>query len=183
MPQSEITLRPGTAEDVPSLLSLMDAVLAWLVTHGRSEQWGTTPFSQVPGFSARVAHWVAQGVITVAERDGRCVGVLAAAPTTPPRVPAGMVPEGSMFVYTVLSDRGSEGRGVGRALLNAAERLATERGCPAVALDHWAGSAELARIYDDYGYIKVCTYIDNHDGNDTRNVVRVRLLPKRPVGG
>jgi GNAT superfamily N-acetyltransferase len=120
--------------------------------------------------------WVSQGVVTLAERDGTCVGLLAAAPAVPSRIPTGVVPAGSMFVYTVLSDRGRRGRGVGRALLQRAEDLAKAGGAPAMALDHWAGSAELSRIYDGYGYVRVADYIDLQDGKSVHNVVRVRPI-------
>jgi hypothetical protein len=106
VPDRQISLRQATADDTPALLSLMDSVLEWLVAHGRSDQWGTVPFSQIPGFPKRVTDWVSQGVITLAERNGKCVGFLAAAPLVPPRIPTGLVPEGSMFVHTVMSDRG-----------------------------------------------------------------------------
>ncbi|RJL35819.1 GNAT family N-acetyltransferase [Bailinhaonella thermotolerans] len=178
MPLPAALLRPATSEDVPALLSLMDSVHAWLLARGRPEQWGTVPFSRIPGFPDRVADWTRQGVITLAERDGRCVGLLAAAPMTPPRVPAGAVPEGSMFIHTVMTDRGPGGRGVAPALLAEAERLARACDAPALALDHWAGSPELARVYEAQGYARVTDYTDDQSGTPVRNTVRVRPLPR-----
>ncbi|TMQ96676.1 GNAT family N-acetyltransferase [Actinomadura soli] len=154
----------------------MDSVLKWLVAQGRPEQWGTVPFSQQPGFPDRVADWTSQGVITIAERGGACVGLMAAAPGASPRVPAGVVPEGSMFIHTVMTDRGPDGRGVGSVLLAHAEHLARTLGAPALALDHWAGSPELGRIYDEHGYVQVAEYTDEQGGKAVRNLVRVRRL-------
>ncbi|NAS25910.1 GNAT family N-acetyltransferase [Herbidospora sp. NEAU-GS84] len=173
MPRSSPKLRPATADDVAALLTLMDSVHAWLLSRGRPGQWGAVPFSRIPGFSDRVADWARQNVVTLAERDGRCVGMLAAAPLIPPRIPAGAVPGGSLFIYTVMTDRGPEGHGVGAALLKEAERLARAHGAPALALDHWAGSPELDRLYDDHGYVRVAEYTDERVGN----VVRVKSLP------
>ncbi|MGI5489379.1 N-acetyltransferase family protein [Microtetraspora malaysiensis] len=176
MPSSSTRLRLATTDDVPALLSLMDSVHAWLIARGRPEQWGTVPFSRIPGFPHRVADWTREGVITLAERDGRCVGLLAAAPMTPPRIPATAVPDGSMFIHTVMTERGPDGRGVGSALLEEAERLARAHSAPALALDHWADSPELGRVYDDHGYVKVAEYTDEQDGKPVRNAVRIRWL-------
>jgi GNAT superfamily N-acetyltransferase len=176
VPDGRINLRRATPDDVSALMSLMDSVLDWLVAHGRSEQWGTVPFSRIPGFSERFAGWVSQGVVTVAERDGKCVGLLAMAPAVPPRIPGGLVPEGSTFVHTVMSDRGPDGHGVGSALMAEAERRARDDKAPAVALDHWAGSAELARVYEKGGYVMVAEYEDRQGAKTTRNTVRVKHL-------
>ncbi|MFI9551076.1 GNAT family N-acetyltransferase [Nonomuraea endophytica] len=168
-----VHLRPATPDDVPALLALMDSVHAWLIAQDLPEQWGTVPFSRIPGFPGRVAEWTGLGVVTLAERDSRQVGMLAAAPATPPRIPSATVPDGSMFIHTVMTDRGPAGRGVGSALMAEAERLARTHGAPALALDHWADSPVLGRLYDEHGYNKVAEYFDEHD---VRTTVRVRLL-------
>ncbi|MEV4896467.1 GNAT family N-acetyltransferase [Nonomuraea sp. NPDC055795] len=168
-----VHLRPATPGDVPALLALMDSVHAWLIAQDLPEQWGTVPFSALPGFPSRVAEWTGLGVVTLAERDGRQVGMLAAAPATPPRIPPATVPAGSMFIHTVMTDRGPAGRGVGSALMAEAERLARTHDAPALALDHWAGSPVLGRVYDGHGYTEVAEYVDEHD---VRTTVRVRHL-------
>lgn len=90
-----------------------------------------------------------------------------------------------MFVHTVMSSRGPDGRGVGATLLAEAERRARSRQAPVLALDHWAGSPELARIYEQHGYVPVAEYDDEQGGTSSRNVVRVRHLlragPGRPA--
>ncbi|GLW07871.1 hypothetical protein Misp01_30010 [Microtetraspora sp. NBRC 13810] len=182
MPRSSLELRPATVADVAALLTLMDSVHAWLITRNRPEQWGTVPFSRIPGFPDRVTEWTRQDVITLAERDGRCVGLLATAPVIPPRIPAGTVPDGSMFIHTVMTDRGPDGHGVGTALLKEAERLAQAHGAPALALDHWAGSPELDHLYAKHGYVKVTEYTDEQAGQPTRNAVRVHSLHSPAAG-
>ena len=181
MLEDRITLRPARAGDEPAMLALMDGVLDWLVAHGRSEQWGTVPFSEIPDFPENVGGWVKQGVITLAERNGRCVGLLAVAPLIPPRIPAGLLPAGTFFIQTVMSDRGPDGQGVGSALMDEAERLARQSQAPALALDHWAESAELDHVYAARGYIKVAEYDDTQDDKPKRNSVRVlHLAPENP---
>ncbi|WP_052423226.1 GNAT family N-acetyltransferase [Nonomuraea candida] len=171
-----LTLRPATTRDVPALLSLMDSILAWLVARGRTEQWGTVPFSRIPGFENNLTEWTSRGVITVAERGGAPVGVLALAPAVPPHIPSGLLPPGALFVHTVMSARGPAGRGAGEALLREASRRAEAQGAPGVGLDHWAGSPELDRIYDRHGYVKVGEYKSEKDGRAVLNTVRIRHL-------
>jgi GNAT superfamily N-acetyltransferase len=175
-----LTLRTATAQDIPALLSLMDSILTWLVARGRAEQWGTVPFSRIPGFTNRFTQWTSQGVITLAERAGTPAGLLALAPAIPPHIPAGSLPEGTLFVHTVMSDRGPTGKGAGQLLLNEAIRQAAVRGAPGVGLDHWAGSTELDRIYDKHGFARVGTYeAKEEDGRRVLNTVRIHhLLPR-----
>ncbi|MEV1003132.1 GNAT family N-acetyltransferase [Nonomuraea sp. NPDC050202] len=174
-----LTLRPATTQDIPALLALMDSVLTWLVARGRTEQWGTVPFSRLPGFPELFTGWTSQGAITTAERGGPCVGLLALAPAPPPRIPPGLIPEGALFIHTIMSARGPTGRGVGRALLAEAARQARAHGAPALGLDHWAGSAELDQIYDKHGFVKAGECEGGKAGpTTTLNTVRARhLLP------
>lgn len=171
-----IEVRTAEAADVPAMLELMDGVLNWLVARGRTEQWGPVPFSAIPGFPERLAGWAGQGAVTLAERDGACVGVIAVGPDVPPRVPVGMVPAGSMFIHTVLTERGPAGHGVADALIGHAERAARGRGAPALALDHWAGSPELDRVYAVKGYAELGHCEDDGPEGTVRNTVRARPL-------
>jgi hypothetical protein len=43
-----VTLRPGTVEDVPAMLRLMDIATDWLVKKGLTGQWGTKRHSDNP---------------------------------------------------------------------------------------------------------------------------------------
>jgi GNAT superfamily N-acetyltransferase len=178
MSDQPVQLRVATAADLPALFELMDSVLGWLVARGRTQQWGGVPFSRIPGFPDRVADWVAQGVITIAERGTDCLGMLAMAPVVPPRIPAGLVPPHSMFVHTVMTERGPRGRGVGSLLMQEAERQARAASVPALALDHWAGSDELRRVYRKHGYTNVGEYDDDRQAGalKVRNVVQVLHL-------
>ncbi|WP_258563535.1 acyltransferase domain-containing protein, partial [Streptomyces phytophilus] len=41
-------IRTGGPADAPAVLALLDAAVAWLTAQGRTEQWGTEPFSGLP---------------------------------------------------------------------------------------------------------------------------------------
>lgn len=175
---ADLTIRKAAPADAPVLLALMETVQRWLSDQDRTEQWGSTPFTRIPGFTERFARWVDQGVITVAERNGRAVGVMAAAPAVPSQVPSGTAPEGSLFIHTVLTDRDAPGRGVGAVLMAEAERQARRIEAPAIALAHWAGSEELSSVYRGYGFDVAGEYDEPESGGRaTRQVLRVKLLP------
>ncbi|SDG58063.1 hypothetical protein SAMN05421505_105235 [Sinosporangium album] len=86
------------------------------------------------------------------------------------------MPDGSLFVHTVMTCRGPADRGVASVLPAEAERPARAHRAPALALDHWAGSPELGRVDDGYGNAEVAEYTSEHDGGARRTTVRVRHL-------
>lgn len=45
---SHIAIVRGTVDSVPAVLEILDTTVEWLVSHGRSGQWGEAPFSQNP---------------------------------------------------------------------------------------------------------------------------------------
>jgi hypothetical protein len=166
-----LTLRPATPADVPPLLDLVDGVVAWLLARGRSGQWGARPVSEHAGFRDRTAAGVAAGQVTVAVRDGAGVGAILLDRVLPAYVPAGLVPPGALYVHTLVSDRGPAGTGAGRLLLDHAVTSAA-RG--PLALDHWAGSPELADLYSRAGYVAVGSFVLDQRGEPWTGTVRVR---------
>jgi len=56
------------------------------------------------------------------------------------------------YVNLLAVDAAAEGRGVGRALMEHAERWARERGCLEVCLDVFAGNAGATAFYERLGY-------------------------------
>lgn len=63
---AEVTLRPGNADDLPALLELMDTAIEWLVSLGRTGQWGTEPTSARPNWIKRFAEVVSSDGLWVA---------------------------------------------------------------------------------------------------------------------
>jgi GNAT superfamily N-acetyltransferase len=124
-------------------------------------------------------------VVTVAEVDGQLVGAMAAMPyhewtarahrflrttlrSIPPwRWPAALwlyrssgrmapePPHSSMYVDSLATAAGMRRRGVARALLDEAERVAREQGLRTVALDTWQGNHAARSLYLEAGFEEV----------------------------
>lgn len=131
----------------------------------------------------REAHSASYEVCHVAELDGEVVGVLAGFPAetgdrlarrfvrlTVPRLPlrrwpgvlrhlraAGLVaprpPLGSWYVDALAVGATARRRGVARALLAEAERLAAGSGARGVALDTGLANASARALYEGYGFV------------------------------
>jgi GNAT superfamily N-acetyltransferase len=148
-----IHVRTGVAADVARVIPLYDQAVRWLTGQGRAGQWGTEPWSRQPEMTARLAHVVRVGGLRVAEtEDGDLVGALWV--TQPPRyvTPAA---EPELYLGHFVVDRRHAGRGVGQALLAAAEREAAERGARQLRLDCWAGGDQaLVRYYERAGFTR-----------------------------
>ncbi len=56
------------------------------------------------------------------------------------------------WVYYLAVDPSQRGRGAGRALMNEAERLLAERGCPKVTLMVRSTNADVLAFYETLGY-------------------------------
>jgi GNAT superfamily N-acetyltransferase len=119
---------------------------------------------------------VEAGAVYVAERDGVVVGALLVAPEAPGYVPRDALPDGLLYIVQVVSVRDDRGRGVGRRLMEEAERIATSAGVTAVALDHWAGSPELASTYERYGYRAVDEFVIEQRGEPWPGTVRLKSV-------
>ena len=87
----------------------------------------------------------------VAEVDGVVVGSLDA--FTRPRPPAGSMRAARRSATTGIAvDEGWRGRGIGTALMDAAEAWARERGLDALELDVADPNGDARRLYERLGY-------------------------------
>lgn len=155
---------------------MVDDVIAWLVARGRSGQWGATPLAGHPALRADTAGRIAAGAVTVAVRKGAVVGTVTLDGQHPAYLPAGLVPAEALFVHTLVSARTPAARGTGRLLLDRCLARAADAGVP-LALDHWAGSPELAGFYERAGLRAVGTVVlPQRDGPWTGTV---RLVTPR----
>ena len=59
---------------------------------------------------------------------------------------------GRLYVHQVSVDPGCRRRGVGRALMDGVDALATELSLPEVALDTWTFNAVARRFFEALGY-------------------------------
>ena len=153
------TLRPGTPDDAPAVLRLLDEAVTWLVARGRSDQWGTQPWSEREAARQMVDRLAASPGLVVAVDHGpddagreRVVGALVVEDHPTSYVaPAG---EPEHFVHLLVTSRSVAGRGIGAALLaHAQERCRRER-VGLLRVDCFGGGErELVRWYEAQGFI------------------------------
>jgi GNAT superfamily N-acetyltransferase len=147
----ETAIRPGTPADVPAVLGLLDGAVAWLVTRGRTGQWGTEPASADPRRHEQARAWAESGGMYVAEAGGRPVGALvvgAAAAYVPP------ASEPELYVNLLVTDRSHVGGGIGTRLLDHARHLARRAGVSLLRVDCYRGpDRALVRYYEGQGFV------------------------------
>lgn len=111
--------------------------------------------AQIDAFWRDVAEQAAVSALQVfvAERDGRLTGTVQLAPSTKPNQAH------RADIRKLIVARDARGRGLGRALMDAAERTALARGRSLLVLDTRAGS-DADRLYRSLGWIDVGTIPD-----------------------
>ncbi|RDW70118.1 hypothetical protein BP5796_08515 [Coleophoma crateriformis] len=181
-----VTLRPGTVEDIPAMLRLMDIATEWLVKKGQTGQWGTERHSDNPArikqateFAASGGTWVAVDTNSLSSRteDGlsgsestdksggqdekRSIinGVVGALSVGQANAYVQPATEPELYVKFLASDRASSGKGIGTLLLEKARTLAREAGVSLLRLDCYAGgSGGLVRYYESQGFERMETF-------------------------
>jgi ribosomal protein S18 acetylase RimI-like enzyme len=148
-----IRVRTGVAADMARVTPLYDQAVRWLADRGRGGQWGTEPWSRQPEMIASLERVIRAGGLRVAEtEDGDLIGTLWV--TQAPRYVT-QAAEPELYLGHLVVDRRHAGRGVGRALLDAAEEEAAERGARQLRLDCWAaGDQALVHYYERAGFTR-----------------------------
>ncbi|MFJ8011497.1 GNAT family N-acetyltransferase [Streptomyces sp. NPDC096339] len=156
-----VRIRPGGPSDVPAVLGMLDAAVAWMNGRGNTEQWGTTPYSQKPGAVARVERYTTENVPYVAELDGVPVGALVLDTGPSPQLPIAPAGEPERYVRLLVSDRRYAGLGVGAALLAHAAEETRRAGVALLRVDCWAGGGgELVSYYERNGFTRTDRFLD-----------------------
>lgn len=168
-----VTLRPGTVEDVPAMLRLMDIATAWLVKKGQTGQWGTERHSTNPDRIKQATElaesggtWIAADTNYSPPKSGGedeelsvingIVGAITLGQANHYVQPA---TEPELYVKYLASDRASSGKGIGTLLLEKARALAREAGVSLLRLDCYAGgSGGLVRYYESQGFKRMETF-------------------------
>jgi RimJ/RimL family protein N-acetyltransferase len=150
------TLRPGTPADAGTVLALFDEAVAWLVERGRSDQWGSTPFSEQEQARAMVDRFAASpGFVVAVEPDaGRgdhVVGALVVEAGPPSYVAP--VDESERYVHLLITSRAAAGRGIGTQLLDHARGVCERDGVTLLRVDCFGGGERrLVRWYESQGF-------------------------------
>lgn len=138
--------RFGDGDSIEALTELLHAAYRDLGDAG----WNYTAVDQTP---ETTASRIAGAVCLVAQLDGRLIGTIALSPPDPDEEVVAMYREpgvGAIHQFGVHPDW--QGKGVGRALHEAAVEVARVLGLEWLALDTAAPAGHLIEIYRSWGY-------------------------------
>lgn len=145
-------IRNGSPADAPAIIALLDGAVAWLVSQGRTGQWGDQPFSSRPTAVARIEQYAAELLVRMAVDDsGRVVGSCLLAEQAPANVTPADGPE--LYIRYLVTDRTASGTGIGAALVADALAETRRRGLPTLRVDCYAGDdRRLVAQYERLGF-------------------------------
>jgi GNAT superfamily N-acetyltransferase len=138
---ADVTIREGHAGDIPVLVRLLAQLFAI------EADFAIDPIVQARGLE--LLHGRADAVILVAEAEGRVVG-MCTVQLTASTARGGL----SAGVEDVVVDQTVRGRGIGRALLAAAEAWARGRGAVRIALLADEANVSALDFYDRLGFTR-----------------------------
>ena len=146
-----MTIRAGSVADLDAVMTLMDDAVAWLVSQGRTGQWGTEPWSCFP---ERIEHFrkdLEQCDLWLAEIDGVPVGAMILGSEPMPYVQP--IEEPEFYVRLLVTGSAYRGRGIGQALIDKARDEAKTAGIDLIRVDCYAGDdAKLPAQYVRLGF-------------------------------
>ncbi|MFI6317186.1 GNAT family N-acetyltransferase [Nonomuraea sp. NPDC050556] len=144
-------IRVGDSADVTAVLQMFDSAVAWLVTQGRTGQWGSEPFTGNAKREEQAAGWAAGGGMRIAVVDGQSAGCLVVGPPHEYVKPV----DSELYVQVLVIDQRFAGHGVGRALLERAYAEAEQLGVELLRVDCYAGDdGRLVRYYESCGFTR-----------------------------
>ncbi|KAJ5758067.1 uncharacterized protein N7511_006761 [Penicillium nucicola] len=166
----DITIVRGTVDDAPAVLDILDTAVKWLVSHERTGQWGSAPFSENLKRAEQLREFATTGhglwlAIKVADdtpisddnpqtAKGRIPGIIVGALAVGERVPyVTPVSEPELYVRLLVTDRRWAGNQIGKRLLDHARGLANKDGVSLLRVDCYAGSdGKLVQYYESQGF-------------------------------
>jgi len=151
------TIRRAGETDVAKVMDILDRAAAWLVSIGRTGQWGTARQSDNPRRWEQARSWLVDGELFLAELDGRPVGALAVAPMPQWDAPPAGEPE--LYVRFLLSDPDLRGHAVGGRLLDHARAVAAANRIGLLRVDCYGGDdRKLVAYYERHGFTALGLY-------------------------
>ncbi|MCW7942447.1 GCN5 family acetyltransferase [Streptomyces hygroscopicus] len=155
-------IRKGTTDDIPVILGLLDGAVEWLVSQGRTRQWGTHPWSRRPSAVRAVHKYVTVGAPWIAEIDGVPAGTLTL--SDGPGNYLAPVDEPERYVHLFAADHRFSGRGVGSALLAHAVEETRRAGVTLLRVDCYAGDdGKLVAYYERNGFTRTEAFTVGED--------------------
>lgn len=140
-------------DDFDAVIALMDEAVAWLVAQGRSDQWGSEPYSAVPRAMEFMRGLIEPGDLFIGEIDGEIVGALIVNPEPLSYVPP--VEEPELYVRLLVTSRRFKGRGLGLRLIAHAKEEARRREIALLRVDCYASRDEkLIGFYEGAGFTR-----------------------------
>ncbi|MBL1081894.1 GNAT family N-acetyltransferase [Streptomyces actinomycinicus] len=157
-----LTIREGGPGDAPVILGMLDSAVEWLVSQGRTGQWGREPWSTDPAAVAVVERYVTDGTPYVAEFDGVPAASLTLTDGPAPYLEPADEPE--RYIHLFATDRRFRGRGAGAALLAHAAEVTRRAGISLLRVDCYAGDdGKLVAYYERNGFIRTEPYTHGED--------------------
>ncbi|AKJ12441.1 GCN5 family acetyltransferase [Streptomyces incarnatus] len=173
-----ITIREGGPDDIPVILAMLDSSVEWLVSQGRTGQWGSKPLSENPRVAESVAGYMDKGSTYIAEVDGVPAATLTLS-DAPGAYLSHLPPPGEpeRYIHWLASDRRFKGHGAGAALLAHAAEVTRRAGISLLRVDCYAGDdRKLVAFYEANGFTPTETYTSGEQNDWPGQVLARRVL-------
>jgi GNAT superfamily N-acetyltransferase len=152
-----VRIRQGGVADVPAIVEMLDGAVAWLTAIGRTDQWGTQPWSANPKQVQSITDKVSTGTAWIAEIGEAPAGAMIVSSVAPHHVPA--VDEPELYINWLVTSRPFAGQGVGAALIEHACEEARRLGVGLLRVDCYAGNdGRLVDYYRGNGFTTAETF-------------------------
>ncbi|MEU9128298.1 GNAT family N-acetyltransferase [Kitasatospora sp. NPDC048540] len=171
-----MNIRTGGPEDTADTLALLDSAVAWLVSLGRTGQWGEQPWTSHPTAVERTERYARDYLLRVAEdTEGRTVGVCVLAEEIPSYATPVDRPE--LYVRLLVTDRSRKGTGVGAALIADAVEETRRRGLGLLRVDCYAGDdRRLVAQYERLGFTATDAFeVEQSSGPWPGQILEIRV--------
>ncbi len=143
-------IRTGGPADAADILRMLDDAVTWLISLGRTGQWGDRPWTSRPAAVERIHTYAAEFLVRIAEdENGTTVGSCVLSEKVPSY--ATPVTEPELYLWNLVTDRSRSGSGIGAALVADAIEEARNRGIALLRVDCYAGDDH--RLVDQYRHL------------------------------